>query len=69
MKNEMKELDALLEYLISHNKDHAGEIMVLAEKARALGKTSVHAALMLGVGAMNASNENLMHALKSLRGG
>ena len=52
MKDEMKELDALLEHLIGHNKNHADEITALAGKAQALGKTSVHADLMRGVEAM-----------------
>jgi hypothetical protein len=69
MQDEMKELDALLDYLISHNKDHAKEITVLAGKARALGKTSVHDELMRGVNEMNTSNESLISALKSLRAG
>ncbi len=68
MKDEMKELDALLEHLIGHNKNHADEITALAGKAQALGKTSVHADLMQGVEAMNTSNENLTRALKNLRG-
>jgi hypothetical protein len=68
MKDEMKELDALLDYLIGHNKDHAGEITALAEKALTLGKSSVHDNLMRGVEALNTSNESLIRALEGLRG-
>ncbi len=69
MKDEIRELDALLEYLINHNKDHVNVIIALAEKVRGLRKKSVYADLMLGVGAMNASNQSLTKALKALRGG
>ena len=68
MNDELKELDALLEYLINHNKDHAGEITELAGKALDMGKASVHSELMRGVETLNASNEHLMSALKGLRG-
>lgn len=68
MQDTMKELDALLDYLINHNKDHADEIIALAKKAHALGRNLVHDDLMRGVEAMNISNEHLMRALKGLRG-
>jgi len=35
MESEMRELEALLEYLVKHNGDHAGEIMDLAMKTGA----------------------------------
>ena len=38
MESEMQELQALLQYLVQHNADHAGEIMDLAARAQALGK-------------------------------
>ena len=68
MSDSMKELDALLGYLIGHNKDHAEEITELAEKALALGKTRTHSELLAGVRAMNESTEHLEAALKELRG-
>jgi hypothetical protein len=67
MDAEMKELNALLDYLIKHNKDHAEEIMVLAQKARALGETAVHDNLTKGVEHMERSNESLEKALNILR--
>ena len=42
MQPEMKELDALLEYTIKHNKEHAEELRNLAQKAKALQKAAVY---------------------------
>lgn len=64
----MRELDALLEYLIKHNADHAGEIVELAERAEALGKEDAYGHLVKGVDLLNASNESLKAALVTLRG-
>ena len=68
MDAEMKELDALLDYLIKHNKDHAEEITVLAQKAKGLGENSVYDDLTKGVEHMERSNESLERALSILRG-
>lgn len=64
----MKELDTLLTYLISHNQDHANEIIELAETALAHGQNTAHADLMRGVEALNISNEHLIRALRNLKG-
>jgi hypothetical protein len=68
MEGEMRELEALLEYLVKHNGDHAGEIMDLAARAQALGKTEVYDQLVRGVDLLNESNESLKAALTVLRG-
>ena len=68
MDAEMKELDALLDYLIKHNKDHAEEITVLAQRAKDLGETAVYDNLTKGVEHMERSNESLEQALSILRG-
>jgi hypothetical protein len=68
MENEMRELEALLEYLVKHNGDHAGEIMDLATRAQALDKTEVYDHLVRGVELLNESNESLRTALTVLRG-
>ena len=68
MDGEMRELEALLEYLVKHNGDHAGEIMDLATRAEALGKTEVYDHLVRGVELLNESNESLKAALTVLRG-
>ena len=68
MEGEMRELEALLEYLVKHNGDHAGEIMDLAARAEALGKTEVYEELVRGVDLLNESNESLKAALTVLRG-
>jgi hypothetical protein len=68
MDGEMRELEALLEYLVKHNGDHAGEIMDLAARAQALGKTEVYDQLVRGVDLLNESNESLKAALTVLRG-
>ena len=68
MEGEMRELEALLEYLVKHNGDHAGEIMDLATRAEALGKAEVYDHLVRGVELLNESNESLKAALTALRG-
>ncbi len=68
MEGAMRELEALLEYLVKHNGDHAGEIMDLATRAEALGKTEVSDHLVKGVDLLNDSNESLKAALAALRG-
>ena len=68
MEGEMRELEALLEYLVKHNGDHAGEIMDLAARAEALGKIEVYEQLVRGVDLLNESNESLKAALTVLRG-
>ena len=68
MDGEMRELEALLEYLVKHNGDHAGEIMDLATRAEALGSTEVYDHLVRGVDLLNESNESLKAALTVLRG-
>jgi hypothetical protein len=64
----MRELKALLEYLIKHNADHAGEIVELADRAKSLGKEEAYGHLMKGVDLLNGSNESLSSALLTLRG-
>ena len=68
MESGMQELEALLDYLVQHNADHAGEIMDLAKRANALGKKEVYDHLIRGVDLLNSSNESLKAALTVLRG-
>ena len=68
MASGMQELEALLEYLVKHNTDHAGEIMDLARRAQDLGKKEVYDHLLTGVDLLNSSNESLKAALAVLRG-
>ena len=67
MESEMKELDALLEYIIKHHKEHLEEINTLAQKAIGLGKTKVYDDLLKSIEQMNRSNESLKKALENLR--
>ena len=39
---------SLLEYLVKHNHDHAGEIMELAERAQTLGNTEAYEHIVQG---------------------
>lgn len=64
----MRELQALLEYLVKHNADHAGEILELAARAESLGKPRVHEHLVRGVELLHQSNESLQAALAELGG-
>ncbi len=68
MESGMRELDALLDYLVEHNTEHAGEIIDLANRAKALGKQEVYDHLIKGVDLLNSSNESLKSALTILRG-
>jgi hypothetical protein len=56
----------LLEYLIKHNRDHAGEIMDLAERAQTLGNTEAYRHIVRGVDLLNDSNASLQAALTAL---
>ena len=66
MEAEMKELHALLDYIIKHNQEHSEEIETLSQKAMNLGKTAVYDYLVKGVEQMKASNESLKKALDKL---
>jgi len=67
MQNDLKELEALLNYLINHNEDHAQEIVELAVKAKEMGKEEVNNNLAKGVEYLKYSNEMLKKALQLLR--
>ena len=67
MDGDMRELEALLDYLVKHNEDHAGEVTDLAARAQSLGKTEAYEHLVKGVELMSASNESLRAALSALR--
>jgi hypothetical protein len=68
MASELQELEALLEYLVKHNADHAEEITSLAGRAESMGKKEAHEQLVAGVELLNRSNEKLKAALAELRG-
>jgi hypothetical protein len=68
MDGGMRELEALLEYLVKHNEDHAGEITDLAGRAKAFGNKEAYEHLVRGVDLLNSSNESLRGALAELRG-
>jgi len=67
MDETNRELDALLNYLINHNAEHAGEINELAERVHATEKQDVYEHLLRGVEYLNLSNESLKKALNLLR--
>lgn len=62
----IREMTALLDYLIKHNRDHAGEIMELAEQAKSLGHEVAYQHIVRGVDLLNGSNESLQAALTAL---
>ena len=67
MGSELKELKALLSYMIKHNDEHAGELKDLAEKAKSLGNTVAYDELIVGVKEMKKANERLRNALTKLK--
>jgi hypothetical protein len=68
MESAMQELEALLEYLVKHNADHAREIMDLAARAKELGRVKAYDDMVKGVGLLEDSNKSLEAALTALRG-
>ncbi len=67
METGLRELEALLEYIIKHNNEHAEEINALAQKAASLRRDDVSINLIRGVEKMKESNADLTIALESLR--
>ena len=67
MESEMKKLNALLDYTIKHNSEHAEELKNLARQAKELGEAALYDDLMSGVEQMNRANKTLEVALKRLR--
>lgn len=66
MEDKMKELKALLNYLIGHNEEHAEEIKELAQTAKDLGSEEAHALLIKGVEELQTSNVSLKKAFDLL---
>ena len=64
----MEELEALLEYLVKHNDDHAAEIEDLADRAKQLGNPEAYEQLTHGVELLRESNQWLRSALRMLEG-
>jgi hypothetical protein len=64
--DDIQQIKSLLEYLIKHNRDHAGEIMDLAERAQTLGNTEAYQHITRGVDLLNDSNASLQAALTAL---
>ncbi len=64
--DDIQQIKSLLEYLIKHNRDHAGEIMDLAERAHTLGNTEAYQHITRGVDLLNDSNASLQAALAAL---
>jgi hypothetical protein len=64
--DDIQQIKSLLEYLIKHNQDHAGEIMDLAERAQTLGNTEAYQHIVKGVDLLNESNASLQAALAVL---
>jgi hypothetical protein len=66
MDASTQEIKSLLEYLVKHNADHAGEIMELAERAQILGNQTAYQHIAQGVRLLNESNESLKAGLAAL---
>ncbi len=68
MGHMMKDLTALLQYLVKHNEEHADEIVELAGRARELGREDAYGHLVRGVELLRDSNTSLRAALVTLEG-
>ncbi len=59
---EIKQLAALLDYMIKHNEEHAEEVKEYAGKAKALGNEEAQEDIEKGVALLTQSNEMLKKA-------
>jgi hypothetical protein len=64
--DDIQQTKSLLEYLIKHNHDHAGEIMDLAKRTQTLGNAEAYQHIVRGVDLLNESNASLQAALVAL---
>lgn len=67
MQPEVKKLEALLNYMIAHNEEHADELKDLARRAKDIGKLLAYEELLRGVEQMKRANEICQRALNELR--
>jgi uncharacterized protein YidB (DUF937 family) len=65
----MAKTRALLEYMLGHNRDHAGELGELAHKLRHAGLGAAADVLISGVKDFDRGNEKLAQALELIKGG
>ena len=63
---EIKQLAALLDYMIKHNEEHAEEVKEYAGRARALGNEEAQAEIEKGVELLTQSNQMLRKARNRL---
>jgi hypothetical protein len=68
MDEEPKKLNVFLDYLIQHNRDHAEEIIGLAQVAKDLEELEACDDLEKGAEYMRLANRSLDHALSILKG-
>lgn len=61
---EKEDFKTLLSYYVDHSKDHAGEFVEMADKARAIGEDAIADAIMKGVEQTNKATELFEAALK-----
>ncbi|GHU00030.1 hypothetical protein FACS1894142_8060 [Spirochaetia bacterium] len=66
---ESAQTTALLEYMLEHNRSHAGELGELAHKLHHSGQQAAADLLSLGVKDFESGNEKLAKALKLVKGG
>lgn len=66
MGSEKEDFKTLLTYYVEHSKDHAGEFVEMAEKAKAIGEDKIFKAIMDGVEKMNKATEAFESTLKIL---
>jgi ABC-type Zn2+ transport system substrate-binding protein/surface adhesin len=62
-------IETLLEYMVEHNRSHAGELAELAGKLRREERQGMADLLSAGVKDFERGNEKLAQALELLRGG
>jgi len=69
MGSKRDDFRTLLTYFVEHSREHAGEFLEMAEKAKAIGEVAIQKAILDGVEKMNKATEAFEAALKLLEGG
>jgi len=66
MGSDKDDFKTLLNYFVAHSKEHAGEFLEMANKAKTIGKNDIYKALIDGVEKMNKATEAFESALEML---
>lgn len=63
----VEQAEALMKYMLEHNRHHADELHQVCHKLEDMGKTAAAAELGLALSRYNEGNDNLARALEALQ--